>query len=134
MLALFACAEEPVTYLSADPERLDFSEVSIATGSMPEDGWAAMETAITNTGDEAMEVTIGSLDTDIFCVGGYPDAEIPLDLGDLPAGAFFVVEVQICDYPPGEQGKSVDREMGVSASLGEPIGVEIQFTPVLAED
>jgi hypothetical protein len=134
MLPLLACAEESATYLSADPERLDFPEVEIATGSMPEDGWAAMETTITNTGEDALTVTISSLDTELFCLGGYPDAELPLELGELPAGAFYVVQVQVCDYPPGAQGQSVEREMRVSASLGEPIVVEIQYTPVLAED
>lgn len=132
---LGACGgDKQVVDLEIDPQRLYLGEVSF-DGEMPAGGYASAVLTITNESGFPVALTLAAYDDAHLCIEGFPDASEDALLALLDDAAFYVLNVGICAYDPGEATTEVETEIllltdGTPASFSVPVG----FVPVRGQE
>lgn len=128
LLALLACTPDPE--LALDPSSLAYGEIDFGV-EMPEEGYSPLAVNVRNLDKDDHELWVVADDVDHLCFVGFPDAAAPFQLGSLPEGSTYTVEITVCDYDPGDR----DTEYLTSVSFAtetdtEPVVLSVSFTPV----
>jgi hypothetical protein len=115
--------------LTALPSSLHWGEIDFHS-EMPEEGYGSLSLALSNTGEESLELEIDVFDFGLLCMQGFEEAPIPL--GKLGPGMTYSLVVGVCNYNP-ESGMDnmLEGEIGISHTGGEgTLGIPWSFTPV----
>lgn len=99
LLWLLACAD-PTVDLDFDPDVLAFGSVPY-TSDMPEEGFAQLEQAVENEGEEVVVLSLAPYDEQWFCIEGFPNQNEVQELGPINPGSVYLLKVGICDHAPG---------------------------------
>ena len=132
--------------LEIDQERLDWGEVDFHTEECMDcscaDGCGLTPILLNNTGEGPLEIEMpNGFDDNHICIDGY-DSTPNLSLGTLQPGEFFLLNVSICGYLPGElntAGEDPPREVTGKlrfATDGTPsmATVDFSFIPVRRQE
>ena len=99
---------------------------------MPEEGYAATELSLNNTGEDPVTVSLEEFDFEHLCLQGF--SSVPANLNEIPAGGAYVLVVGVCDYieEQGERDSLVSAEIIVEhTGESSPLSIGWSFTPKL---
>ena len=143
-LLLIAC--NAPGQLEIDQERLDWGEVDFHTEECMDcscaDGCGLTPLLLSNTGEGPLEIEMpNGFDDNHICIDGY-DSTSNLALGTLQPGEFFLLNVSVCGYLPGElntAGEEPAREVSGKlrfATNGTPsmATLDFSFIPVRKQE
>lgn len=129
MILLLACARPYVIEVS--PAVVDFGVVDFAV-EMPEDGYPPEPVTITNKGEDVvLGLALASYDVERVCVQGTPSGDLPIPLGDVGPGSFYLLNIAVCGLVAGDLDEEVRTEV-VLTTLGDPpsLTIPVTWTPV----
>lgn len=111
--------------LELDPEALEWGEVDFHNDDCMDcacaDGCGLTPLFLNNTGEGALEIKMpNGFDDNHLCIDGY-DNEDNLNLGTLEPGEFFLLNVSVCGYEPGELNTETETE-------ARPVTGKLRFT------
>ena len=141
---LFGCASPGI--LESDPAALDWGEIDFHNDDCMDcscaDGCGLTQVLLTNTGEAELDITLPTgFDEDHLCIDGFTSSP-NLGIGTLQPGEFFLLDVSVCGYLPGElnlpdetPARLVEGRLGFQTS-GEPSTFDIPFSfvPVRNQD
>ena len=132
--------------LEIDPESLDWGEVDFHTEECMDclcaDGCGSTQILLTNTGEQSLTVTMPKgFDDEHLCIDGYT-SQPNLNIGTLEPEEFFILDVAVCNYQPGELNlpdESPARPVSGSLTFSTdgPSGTStlpFSFTPIRNQD
>jgi hypothetical protein len=132
-LLLFGCAKGDIALA---PGTLDWGEVDFHNADPAECdgdnlGCDPRIVSIVNNGDGEATITAEAFDGDHLCASGFPSGG-PIEVGVLPAGASYDLELSVCGYGPGERNQDVTGEIRFSLDDSSESSVTLawSFVPI----
>lgn len=128
LLALLACTPDPE--LSLDPSSLAFGEIDFGV-EMPEEGYSPLPVSIQNIDKADHTLFVVADDVDHLCFVGFPEAAAPFELGTLPEGSAYTVQISVCDYDPGDRDSEYLTSVRFATETDtDPVELSVSFTPI----
>lgn len=115
--------------LDMSPSSLDLGTIDFDE-EMPEEGFNPQPVTVRNVSDVDTVLSVIDDDPDRLCVQGFPEPQVPYELGTLPAGASYTLQVAACGYLPGERDSSVVTGLTLGADgAAAPLDLSVTFVP-----
>lgn len=127
LLVLLACTPDPE--LALDPSSLAFGEIDFGV-EMPAEGYSPLSVGVENIDKDDHELWVVADDVDHLCFVGFPEAAAPFQVGNLPAGSTYTLQISVCDYNPGDRDTEYLTSVRFATETdSDPVVLSVSFTP-----